>query len=93
MNGECGRRVRKEGAGRETRDRGGPSMGSPIASELANAITIPCPCPFPHGLPPPTSLGNQPTAWSSPELDRKGREGDRVWAAQESCIKPHPLKS
>lgn len=66
MNGECGRRGRKEGAGRGTGDRGGPSLGSPIASELANAITTPCPYPFPYSPSPPwetSPLTGLPLNW------------------------------
>lgn len=66
------------GGGREV-DRGGPSLGSPIASELANTIIIHL---HPHLPPhhPLRFLGNQPIDWSAPELDREGRW---VWEARK----------
>lgn len=53
-----GRGEKGGGKGREV-DREGPRLGSPVASELENSITIPL-----HPLPPPPGplpfLGNQP---------------------------------
>lgn len=53
-------RRRRTGRGRE--DQGGPGLGSPIASELANAITVSPLRPLPQN--PLPFLGNQPTDWS-----------------------------
>lgn len=54
-----GRGEKGGGKGREV-GREGPRLGSPMASELANTITIPLhPLAPPHG--PLPFLGNQPT--------------------------------
>ena len=75
MNGE-GRGGRGEGRGREV-GRGGPSLGSPIASEQANTITIHL---HPHQPHPPCSAPSP--SWETSPLtglpqNRSGRVGGR----------------
>lgn len=68
MNGKYRRRGRKEEEGT------GPSLGSPIASELANTITVPLPSPI---LTQPPPLPGKPAQdGSAPEPDR---EDSWVW--------------